>query len=132
MSLDTWNGRNELLNEFHSTIQRRTHGRLSHLSLDVIDGALVVEAHSATYYAVQLAVATIQAFTADFPKLMPAKMSFRVDGHLLVLRNANAYGNGNVVGNGNRYDRRDSMSPDRHDERSPSSLVSLALATSTT
>ena len=62
MSRDTWSGRNELLNEFHAAIHQRTHGRLSDFSLDIIDGALVLEAHTETYYAVQLALSAIQAF----------------------------------------------------------------------
>lgn len=99
MSLDTWSGRNELLNEFHSAIERRTHGCLSHLSLYVIDGALVIKARAATYYAVQLALAAVQAFTSDFPKLTPAKMSFRVNGPPLVLGNPNAGASGQAVGN---------------------------------
>lgn len=133
MSLDTWSGRDELLNEFHSAIQRCTHGRLSHLSLDVVDGALVVEAHSATYYAVQLALAGIQAFTADFPNLTPAKMSFRVNGHSLVLGNPNEGGNGQAAGNDDVFISSDSFLSDRHhDEQSPSSWVSLAVATAAT
>ena len=133
MSLDTWSGRNELLNEFHSAIQRRTHGRLSDLSLSVVDGALVVEAHATTYYAVQLALAAIHAFTGDFPRITPAKMSFHVNGHSLVLGNFNADGNGPAGDNDDPFESIDSMSPHRHDdEQSPSSLVSLAVATAAT
>jgi hypothetical protein len=119
MSLDTWSGRNELLNKFHAAIEKQTHGRLSHLSLDVIEGALVVDARSATYYAVQLALAAVQAFAAEFPKLAPAKMSFRVNGHSLVLSNLNAGGNGHGAGNDDVLIRGDSLLPDRHrDEQS--------------
>lgn len=133
MSLETWSGRNELLNEFHSAIQRRTNGRLSDLSLSVVDGSLVVEANATTYYAVQLALAAIHAFTGDFPRLTPAKMSFHVNGHSLVLGNSNTDGNGQAVGNEDLFNSNDPMSPDRHDdEQSPSSLVSLAVATAAT
>jgi hypothetical protein len=128
-----WSGRNELLNEFHSVIECRTHGRLSELSLDVIDGAIVVEAHTHTYYAVQLALAAIQAFTADFPKLTPAKMAFRVNGHPLVLGNPNGGGIGQPADNDDPFENSDSMLPDRHaDEQSPSSLMSSAVATAAT
>jgi hypothetical protein len=133
MSLDTWSGRNELLNEFHAAIHRRTHGRLSAFALDVIDGVLVLEARTETYYAVQLALSEIQAFTAEFPKLTPAKMSFRVNGHPLVLANPHAGGNGQAADNDDPFENSDSMLPVRHaDEQSPSSLMSSAVATAAT
>lgn len=94
MPLDAWSARNELLNEFLSVLNYRTHGRLSHLSLDVVDGALFIEAISTSYYNVQLALAAIQAFWADIPTPSPAKMSFVVDGHPLVLLYPDMHGFG--------------------------------------
>ena len=79
-----------MLNDIHSTIERRTHGRLTHLSLDIVDGAFVIEAVAGTYHAVQLALAAVHAFTAESPHMAPARMSFRVNGHSLELRNGDA------------------------------------------
>ena len=117
MSLDTWCGSYELLSEFYSAIERRTHGRLSHLSLDVIDGAFVVEARSATYYAVQLALAAIEELTAESPKLAPAKISFLVNGHPLVLCDCPIPDvNEDLSANDESFDDVDTFDHSRHEE----------------
>lgn len=85
MPLDKGSSRNEILNECQSVIEHRTHGGLSHLSLDVVDGTLICEATSANYYTVQLALAAIQALWPDLRTLSPAKLSFVIDGHPLAL-----------------------------------------------
>lgn len=90
MSFQEWNVRNERLNSLQDAIERGTYGRLSNLSIDVIDGVIVVEACSTTYYAVQLALASVHAVTAGSPWMTPAKLTFHVNGHELVLRNPDA------------------------------------------
>lgn len=90
MFFNEWSNRNQMLNSLQDAIEQGTHGRLSNLTIAVIDGAIVLEARSATYYVVQLALATVHAVTADSPWMTPAKLTFHVDGHELVLRNPNA------------------------------------------
>lgn len=88
MSLDRCSSvRNRLLSDFQAAIEQRAQGRLSKLSLDIVEGAPVIEANAATYHAVQLVLAAVQAFTTASPKMTPAKLSFRVNGHPFVLLN---------------------------------------------
>jgi hypothetical protein len=87
MSTGTWKAQSELLDSFLSTIDQQTHGRLSNLSFDIVDGMLVIEASCTTYYAVQLALVAIQAFTADAPQIAPSKLVFCVNGSRFSLHN---------------------------------------------
>lgn len=84
--MDAWNVRNELLNALESAIEQKTCGRLSSLSMEVVDGQLVVEACSRTYYAIQLTLAAIRRFAIEFPHMRPSRLNVCVDGHSFVLR----------------------------------------------
>ena len=70
-----------------SRIKQRTHGRLLRLTIRVVDHQMIVEACSRTYHGVQLVIAAIESFVADFPELAPARVDFRVNGRRLVLHN---------------------------------------------
>jgi hypothetical protein len=132
MSLDTWSGRNELLNRLHADFQRRTHGRLSHVSLDIFDGALVIEARSATYYAVQLALSAVQAFTAKFPQLAPATMFVQVNGRFLVLNIPDVRAMEQVAADDDVYMSSPPFLPDRQPaEQSPAGLLSQSASAAT-
>jgi len=87
MSAVTWSARNESLNKLQSAIENRTHGRLSHLSIDAVNDAFIIKAHATTYHVVQLALAAIKAFVDEHPQLIPTTLSFSVNGHALVIRN---------------------------------------------
>jgi hypothetical protein len=84
---DFWDTRNQLLDELEATIQQRTQGRLRNLSLDDVNGMITMEADTATYYGVQLALAAVAAFSAQRPRMTPSRLLFRVDGHPFVLHN---------------------------------------------
>lgn len=122
MSFDEWNVRNDLQNSLRDAIEQGTYGRLSNLRIEVIDEAVVVEACSATYYAVQLALATINAFTVGAPRMTPAKLTFHVNGHELVLRNPNAKQAGRAAGDDEQRRSSDRSTPSkpRHATRLPS------------
>jgi hypothetical protein len=85
MARDRRSTRNERHNELLSAIGRQTQGRLTNLTLDDVGGALSIEADCSNYHGVQLALAAIEAFSARSPQTTFAKLSFCVDGHLLVL-----------------------------------------------
>lgn len=62
MTSERWSASNEILEACQLAIEERTNGRLSNLSVELVDEAIVVEARSETYHAVQLAPAAIHMF----------------------------------------------------------------------
>ena len=86
MFSEEWNARSELLNSFQFAIEERTRGRLSDLSVELVDEGVVIEARSETYHAVQLALAAIKMITAELPDNTPTTLVVEVNGHTLVLR----------------------------------------------
>ena len=86
MSFKDWNTRNELLNSFQCAIEKRTGGRLTDLSVEIVEEGIVIEGRSSTYHAVQLALAAIHLLTAEFPGITSTTLVARVNGHSLVLR----------------------------------------------
>lgn len=131
MLLNKRNVRNQLLSELQSAIEHQTHGRLSRLSLDVIDEAPIIEAHSETYYTVQLALAAINTFMDEHPMLPPAMMVFCVNGHPLVSSNPHIKDtNAQLTSNGS-FDDDDSFVVSHHNGNSLSSRVSPAVDTAT-
>lgn len=82
---EVWNARNEMLNALESAIVRDTRGRLSKLSVEVVDEAVVVEASAPTYYAIQLTLAAIHRCASECPRAGPLRLAFCVGGHSFVV-----------------------------------------------
>jgi hypothetical protein len=85
MPHDQWSMQNELLNTLQKAISQRTHGRLTGLYVDSVEGAIRIRASSNSYYGIQLAIGVIKEFTAEHPEAAPSKMSFSINGHTIVI-----------------------------------------------
>jgi hypothetical protein len=86
-AIDVQRRRPELLEELQSTIRQRTYGRLTDLSLQTSDGAIVVSGRADTYHTVQLAVSAIKSYRSRFILPQPVELSVDVQGRALVLSN---------------------------------------------
>ena len=86
MTSEKWSASNEILEACQLAIEERTNGRLSNLSVELVDETIVVEARSETYHAVQLALAAIHVFAAQYPEVTPATLVASINGKPLVLR----------------------------------------------
>lgn len=85
MSFEEWNAKNQLLNSLQFTIEKRTNGLLSDLSVEPVEEGIMIEVSSSTYHAVQLTLAAIHKFAAEFPDSTSTTLVARVNGHSLVL-----------------------------------------------
>lgn len=83
---EAWNARNEMLNALESKIVKETHGRLRELSVEAVDGTLIVEASSGTYHAIQLALNAIRRWAAEYPHMGLLELALCVNGHSFTLR----------------------------------------------